>query len=88
MVWSLISKGDNTMSKASMDESSIMWRKSHFSNPSGNCVQIAERGNTMLIDGKVLVRDSKDPSGPVLHFTKPEWQAFVAGVKQGEFDLA
>jgi len=33
------------------------------------------------------VRDSKDPSGPVLVFTRSEWQAFVAGVKTGEFDL-
>lgn len=75
------------MSKTSIDASGITWRKSQFSNPSGNCVQVAERGNQMLVDGKVLVRDSKDPAGPVLGFTKDEWQAFIAGVKSGEFDL-
>ena len=35
-----------------------------------------------------LMRDSKDPDGPVLAFTAAEWEAFVAGVKDGEFDLA
>jgi hypothetical protein len=33
------------------------------------------------------MRDSKDRSGPVLVFTRSEWQAFVDGVKSGEFDL-
>ena len=27
------------------------------------------------------------PGGPVLTFTQQEWAAFVAGVKNGEFDL-
>jgi hypothetical protein len=35
----------------------------------------------------VAVRDSKDHSGPVLVFTASEWRAFVAGVKDGQFDL-
>jgi hypothetical protein len=34
----------------------------------------------------VLVRDSKDPTGSVLSFNGDEWDAFVAGVKGGEFD--
>jgi len=32
------------------------------------------------------LRNSRDPNGPVLVFTAPEWDAFVAGVKLGEFD--
>jgi hypothetical protein len=35
----------------------------------------------------VLVRDSKDPEGPVLKFTAQEWHAFLTGVSAGEFDL-
>ncbi len=35
-----------------------------------------------------LMRDSKDPDGPVLAFTPAEWEAFVLGVKDGEFDIA
>jgi hypothetical protein len=36
---------------------------------------------------QVQVRDSKDPDGPVLAFTRREWEAFLAGCKDGEFDL-
>ncbi len=36
----------------------------------------------------IAVRDSKDPGGPVLDFTPAEWRAFIAGVRDGEFDLA
>ena len=37
---------------------------------------------------QVAVRDSKDPSGPVLVFTPHEWRAFLDGVRDGEFDGA
>lgn len=36
--------------------------------------------------GGVALRDSKDPTGPRLHFTRSEFQAFLAGAKAGEFD--
>jgi hypothetical protein len=43
---------------------------------------------TRLEDGWVGVRDTKDlGKGPVLFFTRPEWEAFLAGAKHGEFDL-
>jgi uncharacterized protein DUF397 len=35
----------------------------------------------------VAVRDAKDRTGPVLQFTAAEWEAFVGGVRGGEFDL-
>ena len=36
----------------------------------------------------ILVRDTKDHGrGPVQRFTRAEWRAFVAGVRNGEFDL-
>lgn len=34
----------------------------------------------------VVMRDGKRPNGPVLYFTEAEWEAFVEGVKNGEFD--
>lgn len=40
-----------------------------------------------LIDGTVQVRDSKDPDGPVLSFTRAEWEAVLDGVERGHFDL-
>jgi len=56
------------------------WRKSRYSNPSGNCVEMAE-----LAAGNVAVRNSRYPNGPALIFTPAEWQAFVGGVKDGDF---
>jgi hypothetical protein len=58
----------------------MTWRKSSFSGEKGDCVEVAP-----AVDG-VAVRDSKDPDGPVLHFTKPELAAWIAGCKAGEFD--
>ncbi len=56
-----------------------VWRKSTYSAES-YCVEAAST------DDRILVRDSKDPSGPVLSFTPDEWFAFIEGVKVGEFD--
>jgi hypothetical protein len=57
------------------------WRKSRVSNPSGCCVEVAG-----LPGGVIAVRDSRDPSGPALVYAGAEVAAFVAGVKNGEFD--
>jgi len=40
-----------------------------------------------FVEGAIAVRDSKNPAGPVLVFTPAEWDAFVAGAKDGEFDI-
>ncbi|NAS22552.1 DUF397 domain-containing protein [Herbidospora sp. NEAU-GS84] len=63
-----------------MSTQNVVWKKSTLST-AGNCVEVA-----CLEEGRVGVRDSKDQSGPALFFTKSEWQAFIGGVKRGEFD--
>ncbi len=40
-----------------------------------------------FVEDKIVVRDAADPRGPKLVFTEPEWDAFLAGAKDGEFDL-
>ncbi|PFG98974.1 uncharacterized protein DUF397 [Saccharopolyspora erythraea NRRL 2338] len=39
-----------------------------------------------FVDGYVGMRNGADPEGPVLVFTPEEWDAFVEGAKDGEFD--
>jgi hypothetical protein len=53
------------------------WRKSSKS-ASGNCVEIREEGD------RVLVRDSKDRSGPVLTFDLNAFRALIADLKDGD----
>jgi hypothetical protein len=72
-----------------------VWRKSSRSGNGPNCVEVtlvdgaqAEAGHKAGSDRLYLVRDSKDPDGPVLAFTPGEWDAFIGGVKDGEFDSA
>ncbi|WP_067509350.1 DUF397 domain-containing protein [Actinoplanes sp. TFC3] len=57
------------------------WRKSGRSNPSGNCVECAT-----LPDGSVAFRNSRDPEGPALIYTPAEIEAFLGGVRDGDFD--
>jgi hypothetical protein len=56
------------------------WRKSRRSNENG-CVEVA------FVENRIAVRDSKNRRGPVLVFTPLEWEAFVEGVQDGEFNM-
>lgn len=55
-----------------------VWRKSSYSGGANNCVEVA--GN---LPGIVAVRDSKDPAGPVLSFSRREWAAFTGAIRGG-----
>jgi len=55
----------------------VRWRKSKSCSDSA-CVEVA------AVDDDVLMRDSKDPEGPVLRFTRREWKAFVDSVGRGQ----
>ena len=65
-----------------IDQDKARWIKSSASGGTGGaCVE-----TTSVMADEILVRNSRDRTGPVLSFTKAEWVAFVAGVKAGEFD--
>ncbi|MEV8506453.1 DUF397 domain-containing protein [Actinoplanes sp. NPDC051475] len=65
--------------KFQLDLSAAQWRRSATSDDAA--VEVA------LLDNGVAVRDSRRPDGDVLFFTPSEWDAFVGGAKDGEFDL-
>jgi hypothetical protein len=65
------------MTADGLDLSRAAWRKSTYSNNGGSCVEIATGAA-----GVVAVRDSKDPSGPALAFTREQWTAFASIVKE------
>jgi Domain of unknown function (DUF397) len=60
---------------------SSTWVKSSLSYANGNCVEVSDQPG-----GTIGVRNSRDSEGPVLRFTPDEWQAFLGGVRNGEFD--
>jgi hypothetical protein len=57
------------------------WVKSSFSFSNGNCVEVAS-----LPAGEIGVRDSQDPGGPVLTFTRSGWYAFLGAARHRDFD--
>lgn len=61
------------------ERAGLVWQKSAAS-AAGNCVEVA------FTEAAVLVRSSRQPSGSFLSFTIPEWNAFLAGARNGEFD--
>jgi hypothetical protein len=58
----------------------LPWRTSSFCNNS-SCVEVA------VTPEFVAVRDSKNPGHQALVYTNDEWRQFIAGAKNGEFDL-
>lgn len=67
---------------AALDPSKGGWRTSSRSGTNGNCVEVR------LAADAVAVRDARNKGiGPTLTFSAAEWAAFIAGAKDGEFDL-
>jgi len=52
----------------------VGWRTSSYSGTNGDCVEVAPA------PGRVLVRDSKDRTGPALTVPTPTWDAFLRSV--------
>jgi Domain of unknown function (DUF397) len=63
----------------SRDLTGTRWRKSSHSGPDGGeCLEVA------AVAGTVAVRDSKNPEGPALAFTRDAFSAFVRATASGE----
>jgi hypothetical protein len=62
------------------DLTGLRWFKSSASSTNG-CVEVAH-----LPEGGVAVRDTKDRGKSPHVFTRHEWECFLTGAKDGEFD--
>jgi hypothetical protein len=63
----------------------IAW---HISTRSGdNGPSCVEAGPLLDGSGRVAVRHSQAPDAEVIVYTRAEWDAFLAGAKDGEFDF-
>jgi Domain of unknown function (DUF397) len=54
----------------------LNWRKCSYSGGEGNCVEVADHRN------RVLVRDTKDRASAMLRFTPAAWTRFAEKVKR------
>lgn len=59
--------------------SPVNWRSAQRCE-TGACVEVAR------VNESFAVRDSKNPSGPILTFSAGAWSEFVAGVHAGDFE--
>jgi hypothetical protein len=57
------------------------WVKARMSTANGDCVELA-----VLPTGQLAIRNSRDPEGPALIFTRSEISSFLDGAKSSEFD--
>ncbi len=61
------------------EDNDVAWRISKRSG-GGDCIEVA------FVDGSVAFRHSRRPDQEVILYSVSEWRAFLAGVKEGEFD--
>jgi hypothetical protein len=68
------------MSQNGRGAATLHWRKARRSAGNGACVETARSG------GRILIRDSKDPDGPMLRYTGATWRMFISEAKIGRYD--
>jgi hypothetical protein len=69
-----------TGTKGQFDLTRATWQRAP-GDVSGAGIEVA------FVDDLIGLRNSAQPTGPVLVFTKAEWEAFVEGAQNGEFNL-
>ena len=68
------------MSLTQLELRQLVWRKARRSMNNGDCVEVAPA------NGKIFVRDSKNPSGPALEYPANAWCSFLAEARLGNLD--
>jgi|HubBroStandDraft_5_1064220.scaffolds.fasta_scaffold32429_3 hypothetical protein len=69
-------EASSTESIGNGSDPGVGWMKSSLSMSNGHCVEIGR-----LADGRIGMRHSKIPDGPVLRFQPAEWAAFLKDLR-------
>ena len=69
------------MSDQQIPHARAAWRTSSYTGQQGACVEVADLATC------IAVRDTKDRSGPVLHFDRSAVKALTDRIRRGELDL-
>ncbi|MEV5413974.1 DUF397 domain-containing protein [Thermopolyspora sp. NPDC052614] len=64
----------------------VAWHISSKSPDGGG--QCVEAGPLNDGTGRIALRHSRRPNAEVIVYTRPEWEAFITGAKNGEFDFS
>jgi Domain of unknown function (DUF397) len=59
----------------------VQWRRAGGTDGADAGVELAK-----LPDGQIAVRNSADPDGPALIYTRVEIEALIGGAQDGDFD--
>ena len=65
------------MSLTQIELRQLIWRKAQRSMNAGDCEEVAPA------NGKIFVRDSKNPDGPMLEYSAHTWRGFLGHAKRG-----
>jgi len=63
------------VSSAQSEPRQLIWRKAQESMNNGDCIEVA------VANGKIAVRDSKNPDGNWLVYPPQSWRVFLEKVK-------
>jgi hypothetical protein len=72
--------GELTSHPSPTELAQASWSKASASTGSQSCVEVAH------LESWTVVRDSKNPDGPVHAYTPQEWACFLDAVRAGKFD--
>lgn len=67
------------MSAIDRGEGGVSWRKASYSAGNGECIEVVS------VAGRVSVRDSKDPQGPVLSYPGDAFRSFLDAAKKNAY---
>jgi hypothetical protein len=76
---------DKAQVRGQLDLTDAAWQQAPGSNPAEPLVEYAFVTHA---DGQtyVVLRNAAQPDGPHQVFTRTEWEAFIGGMEDGDFD--